>query len=131
MFLNTGALESSDLLLTYSITTILLHITIILTILHLCLSIFLFFYLSTTGLRHYDVQLIGGMGLHDGRLAEMATGEGKTLVAVLAGYLNALSGRGAFVVTTNDYLAGKSCVMWSAALDSSGVLLSYSILSLA
>ena len=71
------------------------------------------------------------MGLHDGRLAEMATGEGKTLVAVLAGYLNALSGRGAFVVTTNDYLAGKSCVMWSAALDSSGVLLSYSILSLA
>jgi len=71
------------------------------------------------------------MGLHGGRLAEMATGEGKTLVAVLAGYLNALSGRGAFVVTTNDYLAGKSCVMWSAALDSSGVLLSYSILSLA
>ena len=48
------------------------------------------------GLRHYDVQLLGGMTLHDGRLAEMATGEGKTLVAVLPVYLNALSGDGAF-----------------------------------
>ena len=57
------------------------------------------------GLRHYDVQLLGGMALHDGRLAEMATGEGKTLVACLPVYLNALSGKGAFVVTTNDYLA--------------------------
>lgn len=59
------------------------------------------------GLRHYDVQLLGGMTLHDGRLAEMATGEGKTLVAVLPVYLNALSGDGAFVVTTNDYLAAR------------------------
>ena len=58
-------------------------------------------------LRHYDVQLMGGMALHDGRLAEMATGEGKTLVALLPIYLNALTGESAFVVTTNDYLAAR------------------------
>lgn len=56
-------------------------------------------------LRHFDVQLIGGMVLHEGQLAEMATGEGKTLVAILPIYLNAISGDSAFVVTTNDYLA--------------------------
>eukprot|EP01041_Mallomonas_annulata_P006005 gene6005-12107_t len=56
-------------------------------------------------LRHFDVQLVGGMALNDGRLAEMATGEGKTLVAILPTYLNALTGESAFVVTTNDYLA--------------------------
>ena len=56
-------------------------------------------------LRHYDVQLIGGVVLHEGRIAEMKTGEGKTLVATLPIYLNALSGRGAHVVTVNDYLA--------------------------
>jgi preprotein translocase subunit SecA len=56
-------------------------------------------------MRHFDVQLMGGMALNDGRLAEMATGEGKTLVAVLPVYLNALSGDGAFVVTTSDYLS--------------------------
>ena len=56
-------------------------------------------------LRHYDVQLIGGIVLHEGRIAEMKTGEGKTLVATLPVYLNALSGRGAHVVTVNDYLA--------------------------
>ena len=56
-------------------------------------------------LRHYDVQLIGGMILHDGRLAEMATGEGKTLVSTLPVYLNALTGNTAFVITVNDYLA--------------------------
>jgi len=56
-------------------------------------------------MRHYDVQLIGGMALHDCRLAEMATGEGKTLVALLPVFLNALSGQSAYVVTTNDYLA--------------------------
>ncbi|HWQ70709.1 MAG TPA: preprotein translocase subunit SecA [Desulfitobacteriaceae bacterium] len=55
--------------------------------------------------RHYDVQLIGGMVLHDGRIAEMRTGEGKTLVATLPSYLNALSGRGVHIVTVNDYLA--------------------------
>src|SRR5690554_6872188 len=58
-----------------------------------------------TGLRHYDVQLIGGMVLHEGKIAEMKTGEGKTLVASLPLYLNALTGRGAHLVTVNDYLA--------------------------
>jgi preprotein translocase subunit SecA len=57
------------------------------------------------GLRHFDVQLIGGMVLHDGKIAEMKTGEGKTLVATLPVYLNALTGRGVHVVTVNDYLA--------------------------
>src|SRR3954467_2665424 len=57
------------------------------------------------GQRHFDVQLIGGMILHEGRISEMKTGEGKTLVATLAVYLNALSGRGVHVVTVNDYLA--------------------------
>ena len=56
-------------------------------------------------LRHYDVQLVGAMALHDGMLAQMATGEGKTLVATCAVYLNAIGGKGAFVVTVNDYLA--------------------------
>ena len=56
-------------------------------------------------MRHFDVQLIGGMVLHQGKIAEMRTGEGKTLVATLAGYLNALSGTGVHVVTVNDYLA--------------------------
>ncbi|WP_439859579.1 preprotein translocase subunit SecA [Pseudomonas sp. MBLB4136] len=57
------------------------------------------------GMRHFDVQLIGGMTLHEGKIAEMRTGEGKTLVATLAVYLNALSGKGVHVVTVNDYLA--------------------------
>ncbi|ARN74727.1 preprotein translocase subunit SecA [Oceanicoccus sagamiensis] len=57
------------------------------------------------GLRHFDVQMIGGICLHQGRIAEMRTGEGKTLVATLPVYLNALAGEGAFVVTVNDYLA--------------------------
>ena len=59
----------------------------------------------TLGQRHYDVQLIGGMVLHEGKIAEMKTGEGKTLVATLPVYLNALTGRGVHVVTVNDYLA--------------------------
>ncbi|NQY93651.1 MAG: preprotein translocase subunit SecA [Campylobacteraceae bacterium] len=59
------------------------------------------------GLRHYDVQMIGGMVLHDGRIAEMKTGEGKTLVGTLAVALNALSGKGVHVVTVNDYLASR------------------------
>src|SRR5712671_6665936 len=59
----------------------------------------------TLGQRHFDVQLIGGMVLHEGDIAEMKTGEGKTLVATLAVYLNALAGRGVHVVTVNDYLA--------------------------
>jgi len=61
----------------------------------------------TLGQRHFDVQLIGGMILHEGRISEMKTGEGKTLVATLPVYLNALSGRGVHVVTVNDYLASR------------------------
>src|SRR3954462_5436420 len=59
----------------------------------------------TLGQRHFDVQLIGGMILHEGKISEMKTGEGKTLVATLATYLNALAGQGVHVVTVNDYLA--------------------------
>lgn len=58
-------------------------------------------------MRHFDVQLIGGMVLHDGKIAEMRTGEGKTLVATLAVYLNALVSKGVHVVTVNDYLASR------------------------
>src|SRR6266567_757942 len=61
--------------------------------------------IRTLGQRHYDVQLIGGIALHRGEIAEMTTGEGKTLVATLAVYLNALEGKGVHVVTVNDYLA--------------------------
>ena len=59
------------------------------------------------GMRHFDMQLIGGMVLHDGKIAEMRTGEGKTLVATLPAYLNALSGNGVHIVTVNDYLASR------------------------
>src|SRR5574337_1654893 len=59
----------------------------------------------TINMRHFDVQLIGGMVLHEGKIAEMKTGEGKTLVATLPVYLNALGGKGVHVVTVNDYLA--------------------------
>ena len=59
------------------------------------------------GMRHFDVQLLGGMVLHSGRIAEMRTGEGKTLVATLPAYLNALAGKGVHVVTVNDYLAAR------------------------
>ena len=59
------------------------------------------------GMRHFDVQLIGGMVLNDGKIAEMRTGEGKTLTATLAVYLNALAGKGVHVVTVNDYLASR------------------------
>src|SRR5213078_1969387 len=60
-----------------------------------------------TGMRHFDVQLIGGLVLHKGKIAEMRTGEGKTLVATLPAYLNALAGRGVHIVTVNDYLASR------------------------
>jgi preprotein translocase subunit SecA len=60
-----------------------------------------------TGMRHFDVQMIGGIALHQGRIAEMRTGEGKTLVATLPSYLNGLAGRGVHVVTVNDYLASR------------------------
>jgi preprotein translocase subunit SecA len=61
----------------------------------------------TVRMRHFDVQLIGGMVLHDGKIAEMKTGEGKTLVATLPAYLNALTGKGVHIVTVNDYLANR------------------------
>jgi len=80
------------------------------------------------GMRHFDVQLIGGMILHDGKIAEMKTGEGKTLMATLAAYLNALPGRGVHVVTVNDYLAKRDSE-WMGKLYgflglSTGVILS-------
>ncbi len=65
------------------------------------------------GLRHFDVQLIGGMVLNNGKIAEMKTGEGKTLMATLAAYLNALPGRGVHIVTVNDYLAARDSAMMS------------------
>ncbi len=65
----------------------------------------------TIGLRHFDVQLVGGIVLHEGKIAEMKTGEGKTLVATLAAYLNALEDKGVHVVTVNDYLARRD-VQW-------------------
>ena len=80
------------------------------------------------GMRHYDVQMIGGMALNDGRIAEMRTGEGKTLVATLPAYLNALTGSGVHVITVNDYLA-KRDAEWMSQLYSflgltTGVILS-------
>ena len=69
----------------------------------------------TLGLRHYDIQLIGGMTLHNGKIAEMRTGEGKTLVATLPLYLNALTGNGVHLVTVNDYLARRDA-RWMAPI---------------
>ena len=69
----------------------------------------------TIGLRHYDVQLIGGVALHRGSIAEMRTGEGKTLVATLPIYLNALLGRGVHLITVNDYLARRDA-RWMAPI---------------
>src|SRR6202158_3894576 len=60
-------------------------------------------------MRHFDVQLIGGMVLHQGKIAEMKTGEGKTLVATLPAYLNGLEGKGVHLITVNDYLARRDC----------------------
>ena len=71
--------------------------------------------IRTVGMRHFDVQLIGGMVLNDGQIAEMKTGEGKTLVATLAMYLKALHGRGAHLVTVNDYLASRDA-HWMGAI---------------
>ena len=59
----------------------------------------------TLGLRHFDVQLVGGLVLHSGKIAEMRTGEGKTLSSTMPAYLNALTGKGVHIVTVNDYLA--------------------------
>ena len=64
------------------------------------------------GERHYDVQLAGGLILHGGKIAEMKTGEGKTLVSTLPAYLNSLDGKGVHVVTVNDYLAKETLNGW-------------------
>src|SRR3989338_6853344 len=69
----------------------------------------------TTGMRHFDVQLLGGIAMHNGGIAEMKTGEGKTLVATLPLYLNALIGKGAHLVTVNDYLARRDAA-WMGQL---------------
>ena len=81
------------------------------------------------GMRHFDVQMIGGITLHQGKIAEMRTGEGKTLVATLAAYLNALPAEGVHVITVNDYLARRDA-QWMAPLYqalglSVGVIQSY------
>ena len=73
------------------------------------------------GMRHFDVQLIGGMVLHDGAIAEMKTGEGKTLTATLAVVLNSLAGRGVHVVTVNDYLARRDAMWMKPLYDALGV----------
>lgn len=73
------------------------------------------------GLRHHDVQLIGGMVLHNGNIAEMGTGEGKTLVATLPAYLNALSGKGVHIVTVNDYLAERDAEWMGRVLEFLGL----------
>ncbi|MBW5288737.1 MAG: Protein export cytoplasm protein SecA ATPase RNA helicase [Candidatus Ruthia sp. Apha_13_S6] len=73
------------------------------------------------GLRHHDVQLIGGMVLNDGNIAEMGTGEGKTLVATLPAYLNALSGKGVHIVTVNDYLATRDAQWMGKVFDFLGM----------
>src|ERR1700710_1188706 len=75
----------------------------------------------STGQRHYDVQLIGGMVLHGGSIAEMRTGEGKTLTATLAGVLNSLAGRGVHVVTVNDYLAKRDAEWMMPLYEACGV----------
>lgn len=75
----------------------------------------------TSGKRHYDVQLIGGMVLHEGKIAEMRTGEGKTLVATLPVYLNALAGEGVHVVTVNDYLARRDATWMGQIYDFLGL----------
>ena len=72
-------------------------------------------------MRHFDVQLMGGMVLHGGNIAEMVTGEGKTLVATLAAYLNALDGKGVHVVTVNDYLARRDAEWMSPLFHGLGM----------
>ena len=77
--------------------------------------------MRTLGLRHFDVQLVGGITLHQGRIAEMATGEGKTLMATLALYLNSLTGKTCYLVTVNDYLAKRDALWMMPIFDYMGV----------
>ncbi|MGB1952994.1 MAG: preprotein translocase subunit SecA, partial [Candidatus Puniceispirillum sp.] len=73
------------------------------------------------GQRHFDVQLMGGIALHNGQIAEMKTGEGKTLVATLATFLNALDGKGVHVVTVNDYLASRDAAWMGKVYEKLGL----------
>lgn len=73
------------------------------------------------GLRHFDMQLVGGMTLHEGRISEMRTGEGKTLVATLSAYLNALTGEGVHIVTVNEYLANRDALWMSPVYEFLGM----------
>src|SRR3972149_2961542 len=75
----------------------------------------------TVSMRHFDVQLMGGVVLHEGKIAEMATGEGKTLVATLPAYLNALEGKGVHIITVNDYLAKRDTQWMGPIYDFLGV----------
>ncbi len=77
------------------------------------------------GMRHYDVQIVGGAILHGGNIAEMVTGEGKTLVATLAAFLNALAGKGCHVITVNDYLARRDCEWMLPIYNALGVSAAY------
>src|SRR6184192_1602612 len=79
----------------------------------------------TLRMRHYDVQLIGGIVLHQGKIAEMKTGEGKTLVATLPAYLNALEGKGVHIVTVNDYLARRDCEWMLPIYQALGITAGY------
>src|SRR5688500_18499422 len=76
-------------------------------------------------MRHFDVQMIGGIALHQGRIAEMRTGEGKTLVATLPAYLNGLTKKGVHVVTVNDYLARRDCEWMLPIYNALGVSAGY------
>ena len=79
----------------------------------------------TKGMRHYDTQIVGGAILHHGNIAEMVTGEGKTLVATLPAYLNALSGRGVHVITVNDYLSRRDCEWMLPIYNALGISAAY------
>ncbi|MDJ0655335.1 MAG: preprotein translocase subunit SecA [Xanthomonadales bacterium] len=81
----------------------------------------------TLGLRHFDVQMIGGMVLHHGKIAEMRTGEGKTLVATLPAYLNALTGNGVHIVTVNDYLARRDAAWMGPVYEALGMTVGVSV----
>ena len=82
------------------------------------------------GMRHFDVQIMGGLTLHEGKIAEMRTGEGKTLVATLAAYLNALSGNGVHIVTVNDYLAERDANIMRPLYEALGLTVGANISTL-
>lgn len=82
------------------------------------------------GMRHFDVQILGGLALHEGKIAEMRTGEGKTLVATLAAYLNALSGNGVHIVTVNDYLAERDANIMKPLYEALGLTVGANISTL-